>query len=56
MRTPCGRRLRVGLKVVLGGYGEERRCWSEMLEPVLGFGDVGLADTEESALVEVGSG
>ena len=44
------------MKVVLGGYGEERRCWSEMLEPVLGFGDVELADTEESAMVEERSG
>ena len=29
---------------------------SKALEPVLGFGDVGLADTEGSAMVEEGSG
>lgn len=56
MRTPRGRHLRVGLKVVLGGSGEERRCWSEALELVLGFGHVGLADAQGSAMVEEGSG
>lgn len=46
----------MGLKVVLGGSGEERRCWSEALELVLGFGHVGLADAQGSAMVEEGSG
>lgn len=43
----------MGLKVVLVG-GVEHRCWSEALEPFLEIW--GLADTEESAMVEEGSG
>lgn len=48
-------RPRVGLKVVLVGGGEERRCWSEALEPFLEIWGWQTRQ-ERSALVEEGSG